>query len=162
MVLFLCHSDQIFRGRTSPTCECHGQFTQEKDLPVQGFSPAHRALRPFSAASLPLPATGPESCFAAPSSRSQGRVYRQAGARAHRRSSSPGSTATLFDQPLGGPVFTAVSQPTQRPWLNGEASENSDAKFIILLIVTCPRKWLKFFDGWSRSRSKASRMNRAN
>ena len=65
MVLFLCHSDQIFRGRTSPTCECHGQFTQEKDLPVQGFSPAHRALRPFSAASLPLPATGPESCFAA-------------------------------------------------------------------------------------------------
>jgi hypothetical protein len=31
-----------------------------------------------------------------------------------------------------------------------------------LRIVTCPRKWLKFFDGWSPSRSKASRMNRAN
>src|SRR5467141_3880882 len=129
MVLLLCHSDEIFRGRTSPTCECHGQFTQEENLTVQGFSPAHRALRPLSAASLSLPATGPESRFAASSSRSQGRVYRQAGARAHRRSSPPGPTATLFHQPLGGPIITAVSQPTQRPWLNGEASENSVVNF---------------------------------
>ena len=162
MVLFLCQSDQIFRGRTSPTCECHGQFTQEENLPVQGFSPAHRALRPFSAASLSLPSAGPENHGAAPGSRSQGRVYGQAGARAHRRSSPPGPTAALFHQPLGGPVFTAVSQPTQRPWLNGEASENSDAKFIILLIVTCPRKWLKFFDGWSPSRIQALPTKRAN
>jgi hypothetical protein len=63
---------------------------------------------------------------------------------------------------LGGPVFTAVSQPVQRPWLNGEANENSVVKFSIMRIVTCLTRWLKFFDGWSPSRIQAPRTKRAN
>src|SRR5262245_8061056 len=137
MVLLLCQSDEIFRGRTNSTCECHGQFTQEEDLSFQGFGAARSALRSFSAASLPLPATGSEGPFTAAGSGNQGRVHGQAGARAHRRSSSAGPTATLFHQSVGGAIFTAVSQPAQRPWLNGEANENSVVKFIIMRIVRC-------------------------
>ena len=70
--------------------------------------------------------------------------------------------ATLFDQPLGRPVFAPISQPTQRPWLNGEASENSVVKFIILRIVTCPTKWLKFIAGWCPSPIKTQRKTLAN
>jgi hypothetical protein len=44
MVVFLRHSDQVLRVRTSSTCECDGQFTQEKSLLQRDFGLADHSL----------------------------------------------------------------------------------------------------------------------
>src|SRR2546426_2522804 len=108
MVLLLRHSDQVLRVRTSSTCECDGQFTQEKNLSSRGAELAHRPLWPLAPSSVPLSSAGPDRSRAGACSRSQDSLYRQA-VRWLDPAGPPASSAKRgHHQPVGGSSSAAL------------------------------------------------------
>jgi len=153
-VLLLRHSDEIIRGRTSPTRECDAQFTSTADLHFRGFEGVGRSLWAVAQTGLPLFTASPTSGIAAAGSRTKGGLYRKACPQFNPEGSSAGSAAELFHQSLGGWGLAAWAGPHPRPWLNPGASENCVAKITFCRIVMCHKRCLRFTAGWCRSPSR--------
>src|SRR6266404_9880260 len=126
MVLLLRHSDQVFRARTSSTCECDGQFTQAKNLSFGGFKLAHRSLWPLATSSLPLPSTGPERSWTSGGSRSQAGLYRQVVHFLDPTNPPASSAGGRSHQPVGRIGAEALLEIASRSWLSAKTS----AKFV--------------------------------
>src|SRR5512136_239851 len=101
-VVFLRHSDQIIRGRTSPTRECNGQFAKEQDCFFGSFKAARPSLRTIPAASLPLFTPSAAVGFARTRARTEGCFHRESGAPTPCASPPPGTPPALSHQPVGG------------------------------------------------------------
>ena len=149
MVLLLRHSDQVFRVRTSSTCECDGQFTKAKSLFPGGFRLAHHPLWPLATSSLPLSSAGSERSWASGCSRSQEGLYRQV-VRFLDPTSPPASSARRWrHQPVGGKSAQALLETASRSWLNAKASAKFVAKINMCMIVCRRKKCRRFITGWS-------------
>ena len=157
MVLLLRHSDQVFRVRTSSTCECDGQFTQAKSLCFGGSKLAHRSLWPLAASSLPLPSAGPERSWASGGSKSQEGFYRQVIHFLDPTSPPASSARGWSDQPVGRIGAEALLEIASRPWLSAKASAKFVAKINMCMIVCRRKKCRRFITGWSPRSPRANR-----
>ena len=158
MILLLRHSDQVFRVRTSSTCECDGQFTQAKNLSSGGFKLAHRPLWPLATSSLPLSSAGPEHSWASGCSRSQESLYRQA-VRFLDPTGPPASSARRWrHQPVGGNGAEALLETAARSWLNAKVSAKFVAKINMCMIVCRRKRCRRYITGWSPTSPRANNL----
>jgi hypothetical protein len=157
MVLLLRHSDQVFRVRTSSTCECDGQFTPAKSLSFGGFKLAHRPLWPLATSGLPLSSASPECSGTSGGSRSQAGLYRQA-VHFFDPTSPPASPARRWGhQPVGGIGAEALLEIASRSWLSAKTSARFVAKTNMCMIVCRRKKCRRFITGWSPMGPRANR-----
>ena len=148
MVLLLRHSDQVLRVRTSSTCECDGQFTQEKNLSPRGAELAHHPLWHLAPPSLPLSSAGPKRWWASANSRSQESLHRQAVHFLNPARPSASSAKRRHHQPVGGSRAETVLESASRSWLNARASAKFVAKINMCMIVYRRKKCRRFTTGW--------------
>ena len=148
MVVLLRHSDQVFRVRTSSTCECDGQFTQAKSLPPRGLELAHIPLWHFATSSLPLLPAGQDCSWASASSGGQAGLHRQAIRFADPKSPPAISARRRYYQSVGRGSVAALLESASRSWLNARASAASVAKTTMCMIVCRRKKCRGFTTGW--------------
>jgi hypothetical protein len=148
MVVVLRHKDQIIRVRTSPTCECDGQFTQEKNLCPKGFRFARSPLRHFTTSSLPLLSASPRGRWPGTGSRGQGCFYCEVARVLDWKGPPASSTRTGWHQPVGGRGFETILEPQSRPWLSAKPNTKSVVKINISMIVCRLKKCRRFITGW--------------
>ena len=160
MVLYLRHSDQVIRVRTSSTCECDGQFTQAKGLRSRGPELAHRTVWHFTTASLPLRSAGPNCPRAFDSSRSQKGLYRKDIHFVDPKSPPTSSAGRRHDQPMGGRCAAALLEPASRSWLSARASAESVAKTNMCMIVSHRKRCRRFITGWCALSPRANTLPR--
>jgi len=157
MVLLLRHSDQVYRVRTSSTCECDGQFTQAKSLSFGGFKLPHCQVWPLTTSSLSLSSAGPERAWTSNDSRSQAGLYCQIAHFFDPASPPAGSTRRRSHQPVGGIGAEALLETASRSWLSTKASAKFVAKINMCMIVCRRKKCRRFITGWSPTSLKANR-----
>ena len=150
------HSDQVFRVRTSSTCECDGQFTQAKNFSPRGSEVAHRPLRALAPSSLSLSSAGPKRSWTTACSRSETRFHGQVAGFIDPANSPESSTRTRRHQPVGGSGAATRLELASRPWLNA----NTSAKFVVKInmcrIVCRLKKCRKFIIGWYPTNARAN------
>ena len=157
MVLLLRHIDQVLRVRTSSTCECDGQFTQERSFPSGDFRLAEHSLWRLPAPGLPLCSPGSEQSWTGANSRTQKRFYRQALSLFDPTSPPAGTTTREHHQSVGGSSVTALVETSARPWLSASDSANFVAKINMSMIVCRLEKCRKFITGWFPRSPRANR-----
>ena len=150
MVLLLGHSDQVIRGRTSPTREPDAQSTGRTVLPDRGSGAAYCSVRSVAQASLSLFASSSASRFTIACSRGQVGLHGETSQELDRSRSQASTRAALFHWFVGGGGTTRKVGPRQRPWLNPNASPNCNAKFIFYRIVMYRKRCPRFIAGLSR------------
>ena len=157
MVVYLCHSDQVLRVRTSSTCECDGQFTQEKSLLQRDFRLADHSLWHLPAPSLPLCSSGSKHSWPRGSSRTQERFYCQAVGLLDPASPSACATTGQPRQSVGGSRVAALIETSARPWLSASDSARFVAKITMCMIVCRLKRCRAFIIGWCLMKLNANR-----
>jgi len=148
MVVLLRHKDEVIGVRTSPTCECDGQFTQPENLSFRGFRFAHHSLRHLASPSLPLFSASPSGSRPGAGSRGQGCVYGEVARVLDSTSSSASSARRGWHQPVGRRSIEALLEPHSKPWLNATPSIDSVVKINISMIVCRPKRCRRYTTGW--------------
>lgn len=148
MVLLLRHKDQIIRARTSPTCECDGQFTQRESLCTRGFGFPQCSLRHFAAPSVPLFSTGPGCWRPCTGPGGQGCFYGEVARVLDWPSSAASSARTGWHQPVGGSGIEALFGAQSKPWLSATSSIRCVARINISMIVCRPKRCRRSTTGW--------------
>jgi hypothetical protein len=153
-VVFLWRSDQIDRGRTSPTRESNGQFAPGQNFARRSFGEACDSLSCFAASGLSLSQTGSASSCPSAHSRTEDCFYGQALAHDRAPGAPPGARGEAHDQRVGGSGFAPLIAAAWEKWLNARASQNCDVSFSTSLIVSLRRKWRRLIAGWLLNRRR--------
>lgn len=148
MVLLLCHSAQVIRGRIGPARECDHQFIEGIGFLFGSVGPSHQWLWPVAAASLSLSPASSTSSRTMAGTRPESRFYSKALCRVDPPSATTSAAGALFDQFVGGTGITSMACSSPEAWLNQNTSQNSVAKLATTLIVTCLKKSLKCTAVW--------------
>lgn len=148
MVLFLCQSDQIIRGRAGPTCEPDFEFTPAKDRHFKGPGETRRSFWAVPATSLPLSPASPAHGFTTTRTRAQSSLHGEAAPRCHWEGSTASSAKALFHQFVGGAGAALGAGSSQRPWLNLNASQGCVVKLTSYQIVMCHKSCPRFTARW--------------
>jgi len=148
MVLLLRHSDEVIRSRTGPTCKHDFELNPTAELQHPGVGEAHLVVWALAPASVPLFAAGSTGPIAFTRARSKVSLYRQAGPELDFASSQAGTTAALFDQPLGRTRTASAVGRNQGSWLKPSASLSCNAKPTSCRIATFPKNFPKSINGW--------------
>src|SRR5215831_16195912 len=148
MVVFLRHSDQVFRVRASSTCECDGPFTQAKGFAPTGLEVADHSLWPLAPTSLPLSAPGANGSRSGARARNQSGLHSQIIYFADWTGASAISARRLSHQPVGGGGFATRLEVATRSWLSARASAKFIAKINMCMIVSHQKKCCRFIIGW--------------
>jgi hypothetical protein len=148
MVVYLRHKEQIVRVRTSPTCECDGQFTPPENLSLRGFRFAHCAIRHLAPPSVPLFSASPRGCRTGAGSRGQGCFYGEVTPLLDSPSPPASRGRTGRHQPVGGRSLEAVLALRSRPWTNVNLNAKFVVKINITMIVCHLKSCRRFIIGW--------------
>ena len=147
-VLLLRHSGEVIRSRTGPTCEYDFELTPRVDLQHWSAGKAHLIVWALAPASVPLFAAGPKGPLPFTRIRSKVSVYRQAALELDFASSQAGTTAALFDQPVGRTGTSSAVGWNQGSWLKPNANLPYNAKPTSCRIDTFPKSFPRFINGW--------------
>ena len=151
MVVYLRHSDQVLRVRTSSTCECDGPFTQRKCLSPRGLELACHSLWHLTASGLPLFTPGSNGPWPIARARSQSCLHSQVACFGDSTRAPTRTARRLEHQPVGGGGSAALLELAQRPWLSARASAKFVAKINMCMTVSRQRNYCRFIIGWCPS-----------
>lgn len=153
-VVFSWRSDQIDRGRTSPTRESDGQFAPRQNFAHRSSGDACDSLSCFATSGLSLSQTGSASSRPSTHSRTEDCFYGQALAHDRAPGTPPSARGEAHDQRVGGSGFAPLLAAAWEKWLNARASQNCDVSFSTSLIVWLRRKWRRLIAGWLLNRRR--------